>query len=267
MTTKLKWPAELYHLNSGAQQAAARHLIQMLRLQGNEAVLDVGCGDGKNTAEIAALLPQGSMLGIDASEEMIQFSSRKYSSTENGNLKFKVQYAQDINYTDQFDVIFSSFALHWVLNIEGFFKKAHQSLKRNGRIAFTIPMSISEALEESVALLLRDPQWASYFEGRELSFYMRDANFFDNLLSETGFVKTHFEVVDQEWIFPSRRDFENYTSPWLPHLKILPDELQKQFFTQLMDQYVELIPVTATGALRFSFQRIDFIASKPMSCH
>ena len=262
MKIQLKWPAELYHSNSGAQQTAAMHLINLLQLRGNENILDVGCGDGKITAAIARLLPQGSVRGIDASSEMIDFASHKFPLASHNNLSFAVQYAQEINYVNQFEVVFSSFALQWVLNIEAFFQKTYNSLKQNGQIACTIPLSISDGLEESLAFLLRDPQWASYFNGHTLSFYLRDAEFFDNLILESGFVKTHFEVVNQEWIFPSRADFENYTSPWLPHLKILPEHLQKQFFTQLIDKYVELNPVSDTGAVSFLFQRVDFIAKK-----
>lgn len=267
MKIQLKWPAELYHSNSGAQQAAAKHLINLLQLSGNENVLDVGCGDGKITAEIAKLLPQGSVLGIDASSEMISFASHKFPAALQNNLKFAVQYAQEINYSSQFDVMFSSFALQWVLDIEAFFQKAHTSLKQNGQVACTIPLSISDGLEESLAFLLRDPQWASYFNGCTLSFYLRNAEFFENLLLESGFIKTHFEVVNQEWIFPSRADFENYTSPWLPHLKILPVQLQKQFFAQLIDKYLEINPVSDAGEVSFMFQRVDFIAKKQASCH
>ena len=44
-----------------------------LALKGNERVFDIGCGDGKVTAEIAKQLPNGSVLGIDKSEEMNSF--------------------------------------------------------------------------------------------------------------------------------------------------------------------------------------------------
>ncbi|HBQ27059.1 MAG TPA: SAM-dependent methyltransferase, partial [Syntrophomonas sp.] len=55
-----KWDAGDYSRNSSTQQEWARELIGKLQLRGNERVLDIGCGDGKVSAEISAWVPQGS---------------------------------------------------------------------------------------------------------------------------------------------------------------------------------------------------------------
>jgi trans-aconitate 2-methyltransferase len=56
----------------------AEEALSRIRIKGNERVLDIGCGDGKITAHIASLLPQGSVVGIDNSIEMISFSQSKF---------------------------------------------------------------------------------------------------------------------------------------------------------------------------------------------
>ncbi len=266
LKAKHEWEAEKYHLNSGVQREAATHLLKLLQLSGNEKILDVGCGDGKITAAIAAELTNGQIIGSDVSPEMIQFANEKFLPSAKKNLSFVLLDAQDINYVDSFDLVFSSFALQWVLNIELVAKKIHASLRQNGRIGFTIPLSISDELEESLAFLLKKPQWAPYFEGFQLNYFLRDENYYSHLLSKFGFKKTHFEVVEQKWIFPSRGDFEQYTLNWLPHLNALPEHLHEQFFYQLMDRYVELTPVSKSGSLDFVFDRIDIIAQKASAC-
>jgi hypothetical protein len=55
----MRWNPEDYAQNSDAQLKWARELRSNLDLQGTEAVLDVGCGDGKITADFAQALPQG----------------------------------------------------------------------------------------------------------------------------------------------------------------------------------------------------------------
>jgi trans-aconitate methyltransferase len=55
----MKWNAADYAAHSVVQQSWARELIAKLKLRGDERVLDVGCGDGKITAEIARVLPDG----------------------------------------------------------------------------------------------------------------------------------------------------------------------------------------------------------------
>lgn len=260
--TQHEWQAEEYHSNSGVQQEAALNLVKLLELKGSEEILDVGCGDGKITVKIANSLAKGSILGVDASEEMIKFASYKFPTSKNSKFKFILQSAQNIDYFNRFDIVFSSFVLQWVLEIEMFFKKAYDSLTQNGRIACTIPLSISDVLEDSLTILLKDPQWAQYFDGFTLNYYLRDENFYEAMLTKYGFAKSYFKVVDQEWIFPSRGDFEKYTLMWLPHLSVIPDNLKEQFFCQLMDKYVELNPLNDDGSLSFLFQRVDFIANK-----
>ena len=61
----MKWNASAYASNSVVQQSWARELIARLALRGDEKILDVGCGDGKVTAEIARAVPDGSVTGAD----------------------------------------------------------------------------------------------------------------------------------------------------------------------------------------------------------
>lgn len=262
METKIRqvWQAEKYHENSGVQKEAAMHLLKLLRLSGKESILDVGCGDGKITAAIADSLTEGSICGTDISAEMIKFASTKYPSSR--KLKFLLQDAQEVNHSNQFDIIFSSFVLQWVLNIESFFRTAHQSLKQTGRLACTIPLGISDALESALAFLINQSQWGDYFKDFELNYYLRDENIYSRLLSDNSFVTIYFRVVEQEWIFPSRKCFELYTLMWLPHLNALPEHLQDTFFNQLVDTYVEINPTFKNGMLSFRFPRLDFIAIK-----
>ena len=65
------------------QQTWARELIAKLKLRGDEHVLDVGCGDGKVTAEIATAVPRGLVIGMDASAEMIAFAKKTFPPGKN----------------------------------------------------------------------------------------------------------------------------------------------------------------------------------------
>src|SRR5580693_224613 len=109
-----KWNAADYAANSVVQQSWAREIIARLKLRGDEHVLDVGCGDGKVTAEIARAVPRGSVTGMDASPQMIEFAKKNFPTTEFPNLRFRVMDARKIKFDRQFDVAFSNAALHWV---------------------------------------------------------------------------------------------------------------------------------------------------------
>ena len=66
-----------YEKASAHQKEWGAKLISELSLKGNERVLDLGCGDGVNTALIAEALPNGEVVGIDASKGMIDTAKPK----------------------------------------------------------------------------------------------------------------------------------------------------------------------------------------------
>jgi trans-aconitate methyltransferase len=83
---KYSWNAEDYKQHSKAQQKWARELITRLKLGGTEDILDMGCGDGKVTAEIASYVLMGSVVGIDNSTSMIELAKKNYPTGEHPNL-------------------------------------------------------------------------------------------------------------------------------------------------------------------------------------
>ena len=93
----MKWNAADYAANSAVQQTWARELIAQLNLRGDEHVLDVGCGDGKVTAEIARAVPRGSATGADASATMIEFARQTFPRGKVPNLQFQVMDAREIS--------------------------------------------------------------------------------------------------------------------------------------------------------------------------
>src|SRR5437764_3881206 len=99
----MAWNAADYAKNSSEQQRWARELIGKLALRGDERILDVGCGDGKVTAELAASVPRGSVVGVDSSPEMIGFA-RAMILPAVGNLRLELMDARQLAFRDEFDV-------------------------------------------------------------------------------------------------------------------------------------------------------------------
>jgi trans-aconitate 2-methyltransferase len=73
-----EWDAAEYERVSGLQLAMAEEVLAVLDLNGARRILDIGCGNGKITAEIAARVPHATVLGVDPSHEMIEFASGHY---------------------------------------------------------------------------------------------------------------------------------------------------------------------------------------------
>ena len=87
--------------------AAGAYLVEILAAQAGERILDLGCGTGQLSAQIAGAGAE--VVGIDLSAEMIEAAREQFPS-----LSFAVGDARDFSFAEPFDAVFSNAALHWV---------------------------------------------------------------------------------------------------------------------------------------------------------
>jgi trans-aconitate methyltransferase len=103
-----RWNAALYDAKHSFVSASAKDLTAQLAAKAGERVLDLGCGTGTLTAEIAAA-SGAEVLGVDGSSEMIAEARKKFP-----RLRFEVCDARSLPYSAEFDAVFSNAALHWI---------------------------------------------------------------------------------------------------------------------------------------------------------
>jgi len=136
--TESRWNAEEYAQHSSAQAHWARELIGKLALRGYETLLDIGCGDGKISAEIARIVAIGRVTGLDSSAEMIRLAAESFPREQYPNLTFVRQDATAIHLEEVFDVVFSNAALHWVRDHVAVLRGIRHCLRPRGRILLQI---------------------------------------------------------------------------------------------------------------------------------
>ena len=125
-----EFDGEKYQKASRHQLEWGNKLISQLSLKGNETILDLGCGDGALTAQLAMLVPDGAAKGIDASLGMIETAHKH----EEKNLQFAQMNIDCMDFENEFDVIFSNAALHWIKDHEKLLRHSWRALKENGVI-------------------------------------------------------------------------------------------------------------------------------------
>ena len=130
------WDAKDYAKNSQNQYQWAKELIPKLKLKGNEALLDIGCGDGKITAELAKYLPNGRVVGIDSSAQMIKLAQNTFPKLDCPNLSFQVMETRKLIFKNEFDIIFSNAALHWIVDQKAVLEGSKKP-KNGWKIAFS----------------------------------------------------------------------------------------------------------------------------------
>ncbi len=185
------WNPHDYHNNSSQQQIWARELIAKLHLRGDERVLDIGCGDGKISAEIAALLPRGCIVGVDRSPDMIQFATRNFFGTEHPNVSFEQMDASALRFRDEFDVIFSNATLHWIEDHRPVLHGIAAALKPNRRILLQMGGAGNAAgMLATLKPIMAEAEWSPYFEKLSVSLRFSRPNRISPVALRCGVVST-----------------------------------------------------------------------------
>ena len=101
-----------------------------------EAVLDVGCGCGQSTLQLADQVgPGGSVMGIDVSRVMLERARSR--AADRGNVRFEIADAQTATLENaRYDLVFSRFGVMFFADPAAAFANLRSSLKPGGRIAF-----------------------------------------------------------------------------------------------------------------------------------
>lgn len=121
-----KWDAEFYDRNHGFVSSHGRGLVELLSPKSGENILDLGCGTGELTSQIA---DSGAItLGFDASGEMIGKARRNFPG-----LRFEQADATSFQFPDKFDAVFSNAVLHWVPESGKAASRIYDHLKKSGR--------------------------------------------------------------------------------------------------------------------------------------
>src|ERR1700736_448812 len=101
------WNANLYDAKHAFVWKFGADLLPLLAPRPGERILDIGCGTGHLTAQIAESGAQ--VVGVDRSQEMVAAARKAYP-----NLQFEVADARKLPYQGEFDAVFSNATLHWI---------------------------------------------------------------------------------------------------------------------------------------------------------
>lgn len=161
-----EWNAAIYHRVSNPHVTWGRTVLSDLQLRGNETVLDAGCGSGRLTAELLALLPEGRVIAVDRSANML--AAARTNLAEHGDrVSFIRADLSDLSPElagESVDVIFSTATFHWILDHERLFRALFTVLKPGGTLSAQCGGGPNLArLLNRAQILMTSPDLDSYF--------------------------------------------------------------------------------------------------------
>jgi trans-aconitate 2-methyltransferase len=253
------WSGADYARHSSLQAAMADEVLSKLPLQGDEQLLDVGCGDGKLSARIAARLPRGAVLGVDASADMVAFARQQFGG--GGNLRFEVRDARQLNFDAAFDRVVSFNALHWVPQQSEALRGIRAALKPQGRAHLRLVTRAElTSLEEVAEALRREPAWAAHFAGFSDPYLRLDAQQYGELAARMGLrtISSHSEM--KRWDFGSEEAFFGFCNAGFgAWTQALPEDRRSDFVRAVMQRYEALIEAAFGERHCFHFMQTDLL--------
>jgi len=263
-TAQYSWNAEEYAKHSSNQYEWAKELIPKLKLSGNEAMLDIGCGYGKVTAMLSTYLPHGKVVGIDSSEEMIAQARQSFPQNDYPNLSFLRMDARELTFREQFDVAFSNAALHWIIDHQTVLSCVKDSLDSHGRLLFQMAgkgnaQEIIAVLEEMISEDTCEP----YFKNFSFPYGFYGPEEYKTWLREAGFKPERVELLPKVAKLQGREGLAGWIkTTWLPFTERVPIHLRDSFINEIANRYIAAYPLDENGLAHVKMVRLEVQATK-----
>ena len=249
-----------YKAASAHQKEWGAKLIQELNLTGTERILDLGCGDGALSARLATLVPQGSVLGIDASRGMIDAARTHVAE----NLAFEVCDVNELDFENEFDVVFSNAALHWIRNHPALLQNALRALRHGGTLRFNFAgdgncANFFSVVKEAIRL----PQFGRYFSSFVWPWYMPSIEEYERIVRSVPFAESRVWGENADRYFSDRETMIK----WIDQPSLVPfmqwvAEAQKEEFRQFVIDQMLRKTCQTDGRCFETFRRINVFARK-----
>lgn len=238
--SKNSWDPSFYSANSEVQYIFAKKNLEKFPFKGNEQVLDIGCGPGIITAQIAQLLPNGRVLGMDFSPQMISFANKAFN--EIPNLSFKQADVRYFNFDQQFDLITSFSSLHWVIEQQTALNQINSHLKPGGFFLLYMsgPAIENSPLTKAGTFMIHHKGWNQYFETFTIYDYLLEMRKerYNQLLIKANFKVLQFEEKLESYTFLNVVDFANWLKGWSPLGFVIPLERKNEFFATMAHRFL-----------------------------
>jgi len=229
------WNAGRYHDISAPQQAWGRRVLDRLPLAGTERVLDIGCGTGRLTEEIANRVPDGLAVGVDLSPAMLQ-TAGSWLRGRSCRTSLVLADASALPFRRAFDAAFSGATFHWIHDHAALFRSIVTALRPGGRLVAQCGGGPNLAvLYGRAERLMREPRFARYFEEWTEPLYFADVDTTSRRLAAAGFVDVDVSLEEAPTPFDGPDQFREFiASVCLRHQAArLPNAERQSFLRDL----------------------------------
>lgn len=216
------WNASDYDATNAGIIALGGEVLGRLRLNGDETVLDAGCGTGVLSAELANRLPRGRVIALDGAPQMVEFARKRFAGRDD------VEVIQaDLNELDlgdrQVDAIFSTATFHWIKDHDALWHRLRAVLRDGGQLVAQCGGEGNIAVIRAAYTTVSDRPPYAEFVGNWSPVYFAPPDLTERRLKEAGF---------------------SSAKCWLEQREIVPDDFGKHLREIVLSSHLERLPET-----------------------
>jgi len=251
----MPWNPDQYHKFQSERAAPFYDLLALVAVRHKLKVVDLGCGTGELTQQLAAKLPGSDVTGLDSSPQML----KKAAAFARPGLVF--EQGDQATLTGQWDLIFSNAALQWSENHAELIPYLYDHLKPGGQIAVQVPSNHNHISHQ----IYRETASEEMFK-----FILQGFQRFAPVLSIDDYARLFFrcgaeDIIAFEKVYPHVLEDSDAVVEWISGTALVP------YFERLgkyKDDFVNSIREKMRAAMPdspvfYPFKRTLFSARKP----
>jgi trans-aconitate 2-methyltransferase len=230
MSEVRSWDGKSYDRISGPMEALGREVLARLELEGDEVVLDAGCGSGRITQALIERLPLGRVIAVDTSASMVDAARQRLGPQADIRRLDLLELELD----EHVDAVLSTATFHWISDHERLFARLHGALRPGGRLVAQCggEGNITELRGRANAILARAPYAEHFTDWRPPWNYAAPEPTRERLLG-AGFSSAEC------WLAPAPQEPEHpreflSTIVLGPHVQHLPEDLRDPFMDAVL---------------------------------
>jgi trans-aconitate 2-methyltransferase len=226
-----EWDAQTYDRVSDPQYQWGLEVLNRLELNGDEYVMDAGCGSGRVTAKLLERVPEGRVLCVDASEAMVG----KAREALGDRAEYMVADLSELEVDEPVDVVFSTATFHWILDHDKLFARLHDALCPGGRLVAQCGGEGNVAQHaRAIATVATRPEFIDHFQGLTMMWNFAAPGETEERLRRAGFADVRCWLEDKPVQPENAYDFTT-TVTMGPHLARLPEEQRRSFAEAVLE--------------------------------
>ncbi len=260
----LNFDADFYDLKSDVQYKLGLKTIKEFDVQNGESILDIGCGTGRLTIELAKKNPSGIIIGLDPNPDMIDKAKENIARSGLTNIHLITNSILDYEPEIQFHGIFSNSALHWIKETRKLYQKIYALLQPSGRLVAQTPTIGGYSDLATLFMLPIQPlNLSNYYKNWNYPIKLVKPHSLQKLLTTIGYQDIRIWTENHEVDFKTPEDLFNFlkAAALVPILSQLPPEKKETYLNYLLS----IFQTREELSLHLTMKRL-FVKIKKDSC-